>query len=516
MAQIRRKELAVAALVAVNLALMAGLSQVLFFRLDASSSRAFSMSKQISSLPSRLAYPLKLTYWVTSNVLDLSAEARDILDALRELEAVSGGMVTVDVVDPVATGREREAEALGAERRQLPKLGASEVSVQVAYAGVSMEYGGEIAALPMALRQDGSSTPGFEYDLYKRVSALVAGRKLKIGIVEGAGTNEFGHGFQNAAVVLQAAYYELTQIAPGDAIPNDLDAVFVFGTGALDRAGTERIEAFARSGKGVFMAVQPYDVAIEDLSLVPIREDAPLEMAAAWGAKIGIWLQLDEPKLGFPSSAGAEETLPYPQWILASKALFAVHPLMNGRETLLFPWASPMDVERKVGLKSTVLAMTGPTSWRMIDIPYSNPADAPSFERERPATMGSYPLALALEGVLPARFSTGEAIPSRAVIVPCVPAFRDYIFEVYGIAMLDYVPGEDPNMDFIRSSADWLVADDSLPIRSRVPKEGRLDRLAGSDREAMVALIYAVALFLVPALVIALALVKLAKRRKTR
>lgn len=525
----RRQAAVLTALSIIALILALMVSRRIWFRLDLTKNRAYTISKVSRNLHREIPDQVRITYYLSDKLKNIDPMPGEIEDLLREYAAHSRGKIRLSVRDPVKAQLAEQVERLGLAPQQIRTVEQDQASLMTIYSGITIEYLDAIELLPWVFSLD-----TLEYDLTSRIRSMTRGSERQLGIIIGDSFRQWDQDYGYLNQVLLGAGYRPRLIPPGDEIPGTLPALFVLGgVEELDDWALYRIDRFIRLGGKVLFALEGVYVDILNGSLEARKLDdrGLLEMVASYGAVVRPELALDRAALTLqyqtrnPSGAVQLRIARYPHWItVLEENGNSAHPVSARFSGLDLFWPSPLESHPPEGVEALPLFTSTAEAWAMRDTFYTNPDIAYLFERDAAETRGIKTLGVSLSGTFPAWFA-GAPKPRREGSdeeLPDMPAgARPARIMVIGdtdfATTLINASGGQRNLDFLLKAADWLGNDDDIiGIRNREPQAGRFDRIIDPERKAAVVdFVQLVNVVVVPLLVIA-AGVLLAWRRKVR
>ncbi|MDR3276984.1 MAG: GldG family protein [Treponema sp.] len=493
------------------------ISHTLWFRMDLTQNKVYTISEVSRNLAAEIADQVLLSYYVSDRLAAVESLPGEIEDFLREYAAYSNGRVRLSVKDPVKAGLAQEVEALGVMPQQIETLEADQASVATVYSGLVIEYLDRVEVMPLVF-----SLETLEYELTSRIRAMVRGIQRELGVILGDAAMIWEEDYGYLAGALSQAGYQLRLIAPGDDIPDTLPALLVIGgMEALDERALYRIDRYIMLGGPVLFALE--GVAVDtwnNLGARVITDSGLLALTAWYGAKVLPALVLDQTANNLTYQLGPEvSTVRYPPWfVVQSGAGNPSHPITAGFAGLDLFWASPLELEPPEGVEAEALFTSSPQAWLQTEVFSLDPADAAGFILEQEETRGSRILGAALRGVFPAWY---DGLLKPADDLPDLPArARESRMVVTGDLDIGSsfigITLSERNLDFLIYAADWLTSDeDIIGIRSRNSPTGRLEKIpGGAAREAAMVFSRILNLALVPLAVIAGGLLMARRRRK--
>ncbi|MCL2801600.1 MAG: GldG family protein [Treponema sp.] len=478
--------------IAIILAFM--VSGRLWFRIDLTKNKAYTISKVSRDLHKEIPDPVNITYYISGKLRNAFSAPREIEDTLREYAAFSRGKIRLTVRDPMSTGL-ASVEELGIQARQLPIVEQDQTSLITVYSGIVIEYLDRMEVLPWVILDT------LEYDLTSRIRSMVNDSERWIGVIVGDSFRQWREDFGYLHLVLANAGYRVRLISPGEEIPDNTPGLFVLGgVEDLDEWALYRIDRYIQLGGKVLFAVKGVfvDTIYRTLEARNQMDIGLLDMISYYGVLVRPELVLDRNMLVMQYQTqsqfgGSQHRIArYPLWVgISGDNGNKDHPVSSGFSGIDLYWASPLELIPPETVEAVPLFTTSSESWLMREAFYTNP-DTPSYlvEAESFDTKGEKILGASLTGIFPSFF--GDFVPQREGSyeqLPEMPEFAresrilvvgdtDFATNLMHVSH-DFDRGIQHNLDFLLRAADWLANDDDIiGIRSRQPQAGRFDRIA--------------------------------------
>ena len=424
------------------------LSNRVFFRLDLTSDKRYSLSKATRDVLKSLEEPVTVTAYFTKKLPpDYANLKRDFRDMLTDYHTISKGMVAYEFVDPADDEElERKIMQKGIVQAQIGGREKDELKIQKAYMGAEIQMGNKSEVISIL-----QSTEGMEYFLTTSIKKLSLKTKPLVGILQ-------GHG--------EAGLDQLSHSLAGISVLNDYEPVTLVDTvNALDRFNTlaiidpkdsfpashlKQLDNFLAQGKGIFIALNRVDVDLNKTAIGHAINTGLETWLSAKGINVNENFVLD--KNNMPVSIQQEAMTPFGPSIVSRRinfpffpvvTNFSKHPITAGLDQMVFAFVSSINfsgdstevftpiVESsdKSGTQSVSAYINVFKDWTDNDFPLSN-----------------LTLAATLEGQI-----TDHA-NSRMVIV----ADGDF-----PLASKQQSPNPD-NINLLVNSIDWLSDDTGL------------------------------------------------------
>ncbi|MCL2067202.1 MAG: GldG family protein [Treponema sp.] len=471
--------------------------QRLWFRIDLTRNKAYTISKVSRNLHAEIPDNITITYCISDKLKNLHPVPGEIEDMLREYAAFSKGKIRVTVRDPVKAGISQDIEAVGIQPRQIQTVEQDQASLTTVYTGLIIEYMEYMEIIPWII-----STDTLEYDLTSRIRSMVRETERRIGVMVGDSFRNWREDFGFLEQALNNAGYRIRQIYPGDEIPDSLPAIFVLGgVEDLDARSLYRIDRYIQMGGKALFAVKGVYVDTISGSIEARHQNnlGLLDMIASYGVIVRPELTLDRNALTLqyqtrmPSGAVQFRIVRYPLWIgVMGENGNSEHPVSANFAGVDLFWASPLELHPPTQVEAIPLFTSTAEAWAMRETFNTNPDTSYLFEQEAEATRGIKILGASLNGVFPSFFRGApkpesenqdeelpdmppEAGPSRIIVI----GDTDFATNIINVSGASY------NLDFLLQAADWLGNDDDIiGIRSRQHQGGRLDRIIDPAKRA--------------------------------
>jgi ABC-type uncharacterized transport system involved in gliding motility auxiliary subunit len=501
----------------------------IWFRLDLTKNKAYTISKVSRNLHKEISDPVNITYYLSNKLKTIVPAPGEIEDTLREYAAYSRGKIRITVRDPLKVGVSKVDE-LGIQARQVQTVEQDQATLVTVYSGIVIEYLDRMDVLPWVI-----STDTLEYDLTSRIRSLINDSERWIGALVGDSFRQWREDFSYLELILAEAGYRVRQIYIGDDIPEYMPALFVLGGAEdLDDWSLYRIDRYIQQGGKVLFAVKGVYIDTVYGSVEARLHPNPglLDMIASYGVIIRQELVLDRNALTLQyqtrSQTGAIQyrIIRYPLWIgVSGDNGNRQHPVSSGFTGLDVYWASPLELVPPPSVEAVSLFTSTAQGWSMKDAFFTSPEIPYMLEMEANETRGVKILGAALNGTFPSFFK-GSPKPVREGSEEELPDMPDNAREsrIIVIGETDFATNminatqARHNLDFMLRAADWLANDDDIiGIRNRQPQTGRFDKITDlKNRAAVMKIVQVVNVGLIPLLVIAAGIIIAYKRLTQR
>ena len=474
----------------------------LFFRLDLTKNKAYTISEVSKNLYREISGEVRITYFVSDKLRQAHPIPGEIADLLREYAANSKGKIRFIQKDPAKAEMTQDVERLGISPQQIQLTEKNEITVAMVYTGILIEYLNKEDVIPVVFSLD-----TLEYDITSRIRALVRGVEREIGVIVGDPDKQWDSEYGLLNRELYYSGFRIRQINPTEAIPPGLPVLFVLGgAGELEIDALINIDNYILGGGNVFFAVDGiYVDTRRGFEASAIQDKGLFAMLANYGVIVQQALVLDRTALNLTFQTQNRngtfiQTIRYPEWIgLPQQAGNHDHPVTSGFSGLDLYWASPLELNPPPLVQGEILFTSSDQGWLQSERLVTNPNLFSQFEEEAFRTTGTKNLGVSLSGIFPAAFpeleNNSPGKPSRIIVVGN---------SLFAGTMMQLNRGEERNLSFLVKAADWLSSDDDIAsIRGRDTSSGRLDRISDrSKRDAVIAVSKTVNTIIIPLIVI--------------
>jgi ABC-type uncharacterized transport system involved in gliding motility auxiliary subunit len=491
----RRQYRIISILSVAALALAMLVTRRLWFRVDLTRNKAYTISEASRKLCAEIADQVRITYFVSDRLASIHPVPGEIEDLLREYAAVSGGKVRFMKRDPAKTDMAGAVERAGIQSQQIEIVEKDEASVATVYSGVLIEYLDRAEVIPVVFALD-----TLEYDLSSRIGALIRDREREIGVIVGDSYRQWNNEYGYAAQAFGQAGYRVRPMGPGDEIPDGLPVLLVLG-GAEDMGpwALYRIDRYLQGGGRIIFALESvYVDSAGGLEARPVNDGGLLAMVASYGAAPRRELVLDRSAntIRYETLGGGGmrqiNIARYPPWMAVLPVNGnAAHPVSARFGGVDLFWASPLELAPPPGVEGEFLFTSTETAWIMEE-PFSLSPDMIRFPDQGAGDGGGEKriMAAALTGSFPSYFRNRPKPEREGAELPELPAAaspsRIIVVGDTDLASVFIQYTQDGrNLDFLLQAADWMGNDDDIiGIRSRETGTGRLDRIIDPVKRA--------------------------------
>ena len=334
--------LALVLLFAVNILASRTLGPV---RIDLTEGNLFTLSEGTRNVLAGLRDPVTLRFYLSRRELErapgIGSYADRVRALLNEYQRLSGGKVTLHVIDPEPFSEE-EDRAVGYGLRGVP-LGLDEGVLYFGLAGTNSVDDEEVIPFFTIERE-----AFLEYDVTKLVHGLAQPERKVVGLlsslpVEGQGPQAAalrGQGAQPWMIVEQMRQlFEVRSLAPELAeVPEDVDVLMLVHPRELPPETVYAIDQYVLRGGRVVAFVDPYSEAQLPgtaggfMQPISSRRSGIDALLSAWGVALGdeVVADLDFAPTVRMDQGGRVLTFDYPVWLNVTPHTFDPDDIVTG------------------------------------------------------------------------------------------------------------------------------------------------------------------------------------------
>lgn len=478
-----------------SLILINVISENLFFRLDFTEDNRYTLSKATKNIVDELNEPVTVKAYFSEDVPQTVAKVKtDFKEMLEEYAAISNGMLIYEFINP-NQNEETEMQAMqsGIQPILINVREKDQVKQQKAYLGVIVEMGEMTDVIPVM--QPGAA---MEYTLSKSLKKVSITDKPLVGVLQGHGEPALSemqqmqsemsimYNLEEITLSDQAdlnKYNTLAIVAPKDSIPsNHLNRLteYVHGGGNV-LVAINRVEGDLQQSRGLSVST--------GLESWLLEMGVQVENAFLIDANCGR-VQVRQNNGMFTYSTNVE--FPY----LPIITNFTDHPVTNGLEAVILPFASSISYTGDTTLQFTSLAVSGQNSGTQ---PASTIFNVQKQWTKNDFNKSELTVAAALEGQF------GAAGLARMVVI------GDGDFIVNGAGQAAQQQQAD-NISLFVNAMDWLADDTGLiALRTKGITARPIDELEDGTKTTLKYLN-----FLLPIVLIIIYGIFVAQRRKIK
>ena len=438
------------------------LSRQLFFRVDLTEGKQYTLSKATRDILRDLEDPVTIKAYFSQDLpANVAKTKRDFQEMLVEYSNLSRGYVDYEFVNPNENPEiEQEAVQNGISPVMINVREKDQAKQQKAFLGAIIKLGEQQEVIPFV--QPGGP---MEYALTTGIKKLAVLDKPSVGLIQGhgePGLQELSQAYQSLSILYNVETIDLS------AIP-EIDARFktVAMVGPSDSIGTadlSKLDQFLGRGGHLIVA---FDRVNGDLSNA---SGSAIDIGlSGWLSQKGLLVDdsfITDASCGSVTVQQRSGFLTFNNQVsfpfLPLVKSFPNHPITEGLEQVIFEFASPMQFMGDTSLRFTPLITTSEKSGSVKAPTY--------FDVQKQWTAADFPQQhIPMAALLEGNFG---AIPGKLIVV------SDGAFAVSGQR------GQNPdNVSLLVNSIDWLSDDTGLiELRTKGVSSRPIDELEDGTR----------------------------------
>ncbi len=444
-----RRKLQISILLVIGILILVNvLSDRLFFRLDFTADQRYSLSKATENILESLSDPVTVTAYFSEDLPpDVARVRQDFKDLLIEYSTYSGGQIVYEFINPNESQEEEmKAAQAGIQPIMINVRERDQMKQQRAYLGAVIQLGEQKEAIPFL--QPGAA---MEYALSTAIKKLAVKDKPKVAILQ-------GHGEPSLAALSQlrtslSVLYQVDQFEFNDSvksIPTDYKTLLVIAPkDSVPPIQLSYIDDFINSGGRVLVALNTVDGNLSN------AQGSALSTGFAEWLK-GKGLDIEQSFIVDANCANVSVRQQQGPFVMNTPVsfpylpiinAFTEHPITEGLEAVILPFASPINISPKDTSITYIPLAT--TSERSGIQPAPVYFDISKEWRPSDFNMPSLTVAVALEGKI-------DNNPDAKMVV-----FGDGDFAVNGEGQQAQQLQPD-NVSMMTNAVDWLSDDTGL------------------------------------------------------
>lgn len=371
------------------------ISSRVFFRLDFTADKAYTLSPATKAILGQLKEPVTVKAYFSGNLPpELQKSQRDFQEMLVEYSALAGGNLKYEFIDPSENEQtQREAQSAGVPPIQVQVRKDDRFEATTCFLGATVESGTQPKEVLPTI-QEGMP---IEYMLSSAVKKLSVTEKPLVGFVQGTGQPSLG-AMQQAMAQLSVLYRVEPVILADSA--NDLSryrtVVMLGAKDSISPSQLVQLDALLSRGNGLLVAIDR--VAGDFQTAQGSVQNTGLE---TWLANKGIKvdpsfaLDVNCASVGVVRQVGGmniQQSVQFPYMPIIRN--FNTHPASKGLEQVILQFASPISFTGDSTITYTELAKTSERSavmpaplafeagraWQESDFPEKNITVAAALE----------------------------------------------------------------------------------------------------------------------------------------
>ncbi len=359
------------------------LSNEFFLRFDTTKDKTYTLSKATKDILRNLEDPITVTSYFTGNLPPQYAKTlNDFKDLLKEYNTRSKGMVNFEFVDPNKDpAKEQEAVQSGIQPLLINVREKDEVVQKKAFMGASIKRGESTELLPF-IAPEGP----MEYQLTTAIKKLAVLDKPSIGFLQGHGEPKLADIAQVNEALSVLYNIENVDLSTGEEIPPRFKTVVILNPqDSFVSPDLELLDRYLGGGGNIVLAFNAVSGDFQTVSGNALQIGL-VEWLQEKGINIlyNFVLDASSGSIGVQQRQGMftfNTQVQFPFFPNVSN--FNEHPITQGIDQVIFPFASPIDMIGAGTLSFTPLVQTSEKSatqsppvtfdvqrqWRATDFP---------------------------------------------------------------------------------------------------------------------------------------------------
>ncbi len=462
------------------------LSNTLYFRLDLTEGKKYSISKPTVELLRKLDNTMIIEYYYNDNCKAHPLMSQTVLyvkDMLQEYENSSKGLLTFISKELSYEKKEDLAEIAELEKKGIQAFALSErqegaSKTSLGFSGIIIKYK-ENEKIMQPVYQDA----GFEYNLDTEVKKLVDKEGTGLGIIFAASNKTLENDYKNIKQQIESEYKTANVINSGENIPNEVSTILIIGGNNLTDYDLFQIDQFLMNGGKAFVALNGLNVIINpQYGIFGMPNESKLfDMLNYYGFKINKDMVGDNDSYtSLPQRQGFfVQEFRYPIWPkIKSQNINKKHLSVAGLTSLNLFWPSSIDIDEKIKDKAEILFHTTQNSWAVTQ---GFKLDVDTYKYPIQQGEKQFNIACAFKGSLESYFKDKE-IPGNEKENESISGNKldsgdtQLIVVSNELFLWDNFLGEEERL-FLINGLDWLSKDHSLiQIRNKGKFSKPLDK----------------------------------------
>ena len=455
-----------------------------FLRADLTENKQYTISASTKKVLAGLDDIVNIKVYFSKKLPPYLTTLTDqVTDLLDEYRTYAKGNLNIEFIDPAEDpAMEQRLRFMGIPQVRLNVIERDQAQFTNVYLGMAILYGDNKEVIPAI-----TDTSNFEYDLTSKILRVTSGEIKTIGFLSGQGAPDLNSQLKNIQTILQEHYSSRAIDSKKEQkIPPDVAALVVASPRELSDRDKFLIDQYIMAGGKVLFFIDSIVMDERRLSATPLK--SPLaDMLEHYGVRVKNELVLDRSNANASFQSGLYTiSVPYPFWVKIAKENFdPQNPIVSQLESMVLPWASPLEIlkDKTTGIQVAALFKSTKYSWTQNNFFDLSPKEQYS---PPPNEMKERVMGVALSGKFKSFFA-GKKVPAKeeektTAAVPSeskqenppetiISESKDTKLIVVGNArfITENFPAEfDGNRIFFLNAIDWFTIGDYLiGIRSR-------------------------------------------------
>ncbi len=475
----------VALLVAGILVIINAFSYRHFFRVDLTENKKFTISSSTRNVLAELDDIVNIKVYLSKKLPPyMVTVTNQVKDILEEYRIYSDGAIELEYIDPGDDpAMQQKLRFMGIPQLRLNIIEKDQAAISNVYMGLAILFGDNKEIIPAL-----TDLETFEYELTGKILRVASSEVQTIGFLSGHGEADLNKDLGTINNLLKEQYYtKAVDTSKGEKIPSDISALVVAGPKQMTDRDLFEVDQYLMSGGKVIFLTDMIDIQSQRMQGSPLNSPIT-RLIEHYGIQLADELVLDQLNANASFQSGMFNIfIPYPFWVRAVRqSVEGAHPIINQIESMVLPWASPLEIiEEKTKDKTVdILAKSSPYSWIQKGFFDLNPRQ--DF-RPSPEQLQSRTLAVAVQGSFDSYFA-GKAVPpvenaqqedagtndekkpteEERSIAAKSPETKIIVVGNSRFITSNFPEQFEGNRTFFQNAIDWFVIGDKLiDIRSR-------------------------------------------------
>ncbi|MDR0330571.1 MAG: GldG family protein [Chitinispirillales bacterium] len=552
----RVEYIVMAGAVIVAVALVNYFSDKVFYRLDLTENRQYTVSDATKRVLKGLDDIVTVKAFFSKELPpETHITVNTVRDLLSEYKNIAGGKLRVTWEDPAGDEEAMGmAMSLGVPEIRLQTFKRDKAETMVGYMGIGIMYADKKESIPIV-----QNLPNLEYDLTQAIMKVKRSSAPKIGVLKSQ-TSDFippeisgrmNMGDEKTEKKFAPIFesfkrdYEVVavDVSEGKPIDKEIRTLIVPNGDRFNDRALFEIDQYFMNGGNIIALVNATEVSFQYGPQGTIKETKLLEILEYYGVRVERNMIMDAScgQVQVPRNLGMftiNELLPYPYFIRITRSGFSEsNPVVSAQSELMLGWASSLtlapDTAGAHKVTAATLASSSEQSWEVTGNFDLSPQ--PNYQIPPKESMKPHAMAMYLNGAFKSYFN-GKPVPpakektsgeeedsinkinlagndaDRAV----TPSNTSGNLVVVGDA--NFITSQNasgPNVTFMMNLVDWLSLDNNLiSVRARTLKDKTINPNILEAGSAKPGVIRAINLLLMPILVVIAGIVISLRRRE--
>jgi len=472
-----------------------------FFRMDLTENKQYTIADSTRKALTELDDIVNIQVYLSKKLPPYLVTITDqVKDMLTEYRIYSEGNIDIEYIDPASDPAiQQKLRFMGIPQLTLNIVEKDKAAVTNVYMGLAVLYGDNKEVIPAL-----TDLATLEYELTSKILRATNSDVQTIGFLSGHGEPDLMRELGTINNELKEQYFtRKVETSKGEKIPEDIAVLVVAGPKKLTDRDLFEIDQYIMSGGKAIFLVDTIDIDQRNLRGLPMGCFVE-NLIEHYGITVPPTIVQDRLNASASFQSGPYNLfIPYPFWVqTVRQSVETDHPIINSLESMVLPWASPVEIdeEKTKDKEVAVLAKTTEYSW------VQEGAFDFSPRREMmppPANMKQRVMAVAVSGTFASYFADKDIPPvdtgdkdnatkageqaiapdqDRTVIKES-PATKIIVVGNSRFIGNNFAEQFDGNRNFFLNAVDWFTFGEQLiGVRSREAGERPLMVVSDSVR----------------------------------